>query len=194
MCTNSSKIPQTWNLTKSILWEPLVSSVSRRIGSPDQLPWLWYTRMSLGLTSASKSFPSSYASVYIWNISSKFSFMRHSKCEVRQDEWPWHKHFRRHAIFYVYLNTSEKKFEYVQILLTFCSTLTKDIRATTGRARGGRRREKTAKSMKMEENQSTLKRMNCKLSSLQILECIRQTVWRRKKEGPFVRRNSVPTQ
>jgi hypothetical protein len=48
--------------------------------------------------------------------------------------------------------------------------------------------------MKMEENQSTLKRMNCKLSSLQILECIRQPVWRRKKQGRFVRRNSVPTQ
>jgi len=67
-------------------------------------------------------------------------------------------------------------------LPTFCSTLTKDIRATTSGARGGGRRGKTVKSIKMEENQSTLKRMNCKLSSLQILECIRQAVWRRKKK------------
>jgi hypothetical protein len=37
-------------------------------------------------------------------------------------------------------------------------------------------RKKTVKSITMEENQSTLKRMNCKLSSLEILECIRQQV------------------
>jgi hypothetical protein len=104
---SSAKLPQTWNLTKSVLWEPLCSLVSRRIGSPYQLRWLWCTRMSLGPTSAPQSFPSSYVSVYICNISSKFSFMRHPKSAVRQGEWPWHKRFRRYTIFYVHPNTSE---------------------------------------------------------------------------------------
>ena len=59
---------------------------------------------------------------------------------------------------------------------------------------GGRREKKAAKSIEMEENQSTLKRMNCKLSSLQMLEFIRQKVSWRKERGHFVPMNSVPAQ
>jgi hypothetical protein len=46
---------------------------------------------------------------------------------------------------------------------------------------GGVAKKKTGKSIEMEENQSTLKRMNCKLSSLQILECIRHAASRRNE-------------